>query len=116
MARRVAGPAILTRAEAAQALGIHPSTVARWAASGALPSLRTPSGERRYYRCDVEAFLNRSGVAGETPSKPVCKPTEAELADQHCPFDRSKLAILSLPTSSCEDHGCCRARRARSAG
>ena len=64
MARKLTGPAILTRAEAAQALGVHPATVARWAATGILPSFRTPSGERRYHRCDVEALLNLRGLAG----------------------------------------------------
>ena len=32
MARRLTSSEILTRAEAAQALGVHPATVARWAA------------------------------------------------------------------------------------
>jgi excisionase family DNA binding protein len=59
MARRITSPETLTRAEAAQALGVHPATVARWAAAGTLPSFRTPSGERRYRRCDVETLLNR---------------------------------------------------------
>jgi excisionase family DNA binding protein len=62
MARKLTGPAILTRAEAAQVLGIHPATVTRWATTGALPSFRTPSGERRYHICDVEALLNPRGA------------------------------------------------------
>jgi predicted site-specific integrase-resolvase len=36
--------------------------VTRWAAAGLLPCMRTPSGERRYRRCDVEELLNRPGV------------------------------------------------------
>jgi len=55
----IAGPDVLTRAETAQVLGVHPSTVSRWADSGLLPHIRTPSGERRYRRGDVEELLNR---------------------------------------------------------
>jgi excisionase family DNA binding protein len=44
---------------AAQILGVHPSTVTRWAADGLLPCVRTPSGERRYRRKDVEELLNQ---------------------------------------------------------
>jgi excisionase family DNA binding protein len=62
MIRRIVGPPVLTRAEAANVLGVHASTVTRWAAAGLLPCMRTPSGERRYRRCDVEELLNRPGV------------------------------------------------------
>jgi excisionase family DNA binding protein len=59
MTRRITGPPLLTRAEAAQVLGVHPSTVARWAAAGLLPCVCTPSGERRYLSRDVEELLNQ---------------------------------------------------------
>ena len=87
MARRLTSSEILTRAEAAQALGVHPATVARWAAAGTLPSFRTPSGERRCRRCDVEALLNRGALTNSAPSSPVEEPTEAELTGQHRQLD-----------------------------
>lgn len=59
VARRITGPEVLTRTEVAAVLGVHASTVARWASSGVLPYFRTPSGERRYHRHDVEDLLNR---------------------------------------------------------
>ena len=59
MTRRITGPPLLTRAEAARVLGVHPSTVTRWAAAGLLPCVRTPSGERRYRSHDVEELLNQ---------------------------------------------------------
>jgi excisionase family DNA binding protein len=59
MIRRIIGPPVLTRAEAAQLLGVHPSTVARWAVAGLLPCVRTPSGQRRYRSQDVEELLNK---------------------------------------------------------
>ena len=117
MARRLISPEILTRAEAAQALGVHPATVARWAAAGTLLSFQTPSGERRYRRRDVEALLNRRALADGAPSsEPVQVPTEAELTDQHRQLDPSKPTALSLPASLVEDHGCCPARPTRAAG
>jgi excisionase family DNA binding protein len=59
MTRRISGAQVLTRGEAAQVLGVHPSTVTRWAAAGLLPCVRTPSGERRYRSRDVEELVNQ---------------------------------------------------------
>lgn len=48
-------------AEAARLLGIHPSTLRRWDHKGILhPSIRTPTGERRYTEADIrEAHKNK---------------------------------------------------------
>jgi Helix-turn-helix domain len=117
MVRRLSGPEILTRAEAAHALGVHPATVARWAAAGILPSFRTPSGERRYHRCDVEILLNRRSLAaGASSSEPVHKTTETALNDQDRLLNLPSRPTLSLSPSSGEAHGCCPARPARAAG
>ena len=41
-------------AEAARMLGVHPSTLRRWDKKGILtPSIRTPTGERRYTEADI---------------------------------------------------------------
>lgn len=58
MAREIIGPGVLTCGEVAHVLGVHPSTVTRWATAGLLPCFRTPAGERRYYRREVQNFLN----------------------------------------------------------
>ena len=43
-------------AEAARLLGVHPSTLRRWDEKGILrPSIRTPTGERRYTDEDINA-------------------------------------------------------------
>lgn len=43
-------------AEAARLLGVHPSTLRRWDEKGILrPSIRTPTGERRYTDDDIDA-------------------------------------------------------------
>src|SRR5688572_17845536 len=39
--------------EAAEILGVHPTTVRHWADSGDLPSQRTPGGHRRFRRRDL---------------------------------------------------------------
>ena len=67
MIRRLSGPQVLTRAEAAQVLGVHPSTVARWASAGSLPCVHTPSGERRYRSNDVEELLNQRVMGQPEP-------------------------------------------------
>lgn len=46
---------ILRLSEAAAVLGVHPDTLRRWADSGKVPSARTPGGERRFNRADLDA-------------------------------------------------------------
>jgi excisionase family DNA binding protein len=38
-------------------LGVSLSTVRRWSDAGVLPSYRTPGGQRRYNRDQLERFL-----------------------------------------------------------
>lgn len=54
---------LLTPAEVARIFGVDPKTVARWAKTGRIPSIRTPGGHRRYRRADVDRIL-----AGEHPA------------------------------------------------
>jgi excisionase family DNA binding protein len=42
--------------EAAEILGVHPTTVRHWADSGDLPSQRTPGGHRRFRRRDLDQW------------------------------------------------------------
>jgi excisionase family DNA binding protein len=44
----------LNLSEAAELLGVHPSTVRQWADRGELPAQRTAGGHRRFRRGDVE--------------------------------------------------------------
>ena len=51
-------------AEAAKLLGVHPSTLRRWDEKGILrPSIRTPTGERRYTEADLKAITDREEAA-----------------------------------------------------
>ena len=43
--------------EAASLIGVSPTAVADWADKGLLPHFKTPGGQRRFRREDVEAFL-----------------------------------------------------------
>jgi excisionase family DNA binding protein len=69
--RRIVGPEVLTRGEVAQLLGVHPSTVARWAAAGLLLYFRTPAGERRYRRSEIQDFLNQPPRPPSPPEHPA---------------------------------------------
>jgi excisionase family DNA binding protein len=50
----------LRLSEAAALLGIHPDTLRRWADEGKVPTVRTPGGERRFYRADIEAVYGEA--------------------------------------------------------
>ena len=44
-------------------LGVHPSTLRRWDEKGILrPSIRTPTGERRYTDDDLEAVRKNTAA------------------------------------------------------
>ncbi|MER7127641.1 BldC family transcriptional regulator [Streptosporangium saharense] len=49
---------LLTPGEVARIFGVDPKTVNRWALTGRIPSVRTPSGHRRYRESDISSFLN----------------------------------------------------------
>ena len=58
----------LELSEAADYLGVHYTTLRRWADSGKVPCIRTPGGHRRFRQFDLEQFLvglsqNESGQA-----------------------------------------------------
>jgi excisionase family DNA binding protein len=51
---------LLTPGEVAELFRVGPSTVARWADTGYLASIRTPGGHRRFRRADVDALLAKA--------------------------------------------------------
>lgn len=58
--------------EAAEILGVHPTTVRAWADKGDLPSRRTPGGHRRFRRSDLEQWERA----------PASEPAEAQVMVQ----------------------------------
>jgi diguanylate cyclase (GGDEF)-like protein/excisionase family DNA binding protein len=55
--------------QAAELLGVSPTTVRRWADSGTVAARRTPSGQRRFLRHDLERQLTSSGGPAPGPSR-----------------------------------------------
>lgn len=47
----------LTVGDVAEMLHVHPDTIRRWSAQGAIKSWTTPGGQRRFRRSDIEALL-----------------------------------------------------------
>lgn len=54
---------LLRRTEAAAILGVHPKTLDANARDGLLPFVTLPSGQRRYRREDIEAYLESDRAA-----------------------------------------------------
>ena len=44
--------------DASKALGVHPTTLRRWADTGEIPVMLTPGGHRRFSRSDIEQFAD----------------------------------------------------------
>lgn len=59
---------LLTTAQAAELLNVHPNTVRNWADAALLPSYRIgPRRDRRFRRADVESLLqDGNGHAGNS--------------------------------------------------
>ncbi|MEV7008782.1 BldC family transcriptional regulator [Streptosporangium sp. NPDC051022] len=55
---------LLTPGEVARLFGVDPKTVNRWARTGRITSVRTPSGQHRYREGEVNALLY--GIADST--------------------------------------------------
>ena len=56
----------LTPSEVAGIFGVDPKTVTRWAQNGKISSFRTPGGHRRYWRSDVEAYMEANTTKVKT--------------------------------------------------
>ena len=48
---------LLTPAEVAKLLRVHPKSVTRWAQAGMIECIKTPGGHRRFRRSAVERFV-----------------------------------------------------------
>jgi excisionase family DNA binding protein len=57
---------LLTPAEVAQLFRVNPKTVARWATTGHLGSIRTPGGHRRFRETEVSALFTALSQAAPT--------------------------------------------------
>ncbi len=71
-------PLGLSTSQAAQALGVSLGTIRRWSDLGYLESYRTPGGQRRFSREQIEHFIE-SLERGARPTRDVTQP---EIQDQ----------------------------------
>ncbi len=58
----------LSLKEAARRLGVHATTLRRWADAGEIPVWLTPGGPRRFAAADVECFADRHQQARALPA------------------------------------------------
>ncbi len=63
-----ASPLGLSTSQAAHALGVSLGTIRRWSDMGYLESYRTPGGQRRFSREQIEQFID-SLQRGARPSR-----------------------------------------------
>ncbi|MBX0329426.1 helix-turn-helix domain-containing protein [Oscillochloris sp. ZM17-4] len=54
----------LSLSAASKLLGVHSTTLRRWADAGAVPVYITPGGHRRFARADIEGLAARQPLAG----------------------------------------------------
>lgn len=57
----------LSLSEASELIGVHPSTLRRWADAGTIPCTRTPGSHRRFRRVVLDRYLADKGQA--TPDR-----------------------------------------------
>lgn len=60
-------PDYISLKDAAEIIGVHPSTVRLWTDKGILPAHRTAGGHRRYKRADVELWAEHARRGGLEP-------------------------------------------------
>jgi len=60
-----ASPLGLSTSQAARALGVSLGTIRRWSDMGYLDSYRTPGGQRRFSREQIEQFVGSLQTSGD---------------------------------------------------
>jgi excisionase family DNA binding protein len=78
----------LSSTEASELLGVHQTTLRRWADAGSIPCFRTPGGHRRFRVSDLEAWMEgRQSTALTVQTEALVKNvvgfTRHEMAEQH---------------------------------
>jgi len=89
------GDRLLTRAEVAEIFQVSPSTIARWADSGQLPSVRTLGGHRRYEAKAVRELAQNLMIKEEANMENALFTVPSMYADHHVIVVRE--ALLATP-------------------
>lgn len=69
MSTVVQGPDLMLPEEVAGAFRVRTAQVTRWAKAGKLACIQTPGRHRRYFRAEVQAFLNGTPLSAEQVAK-----------------------------------------------
>jgi excisionase family DNA binding protein len=83
----------LSLSQAADFLGVHPSTVRIWSNQGLLPVHRTQGGHRRFARSELELWLhsqNDQGLHGKAPRE-LRKATQSALRNTRLQISEGRL-------------------------
>ncbi len=82
--QRASGERWLRLGEAADYLGVHPTTLRRWADEGEVLCIRTPGGRRRFTRRALDQFLaSMSGGAMEDPKHAIVELAHSPISNSH---------------------------------
>jgi excisionase family DNA binding protein len=78
----------LSLTEAGELLGVHPTTLRRWADSGSVPCFRTPGGHRRFRASDLNAWMQGKQTIALAPQSEALVQsavgyTRQEMATKH---------------------------------
>jgi excisionase family DNA binding protein len=78
----------LSLTEAGELLGVHATTLRRWADSGSIPCFRTPGGHRRFRASDLSAWIQGKQTMALAPQSEALVQsavgyTRQEMATQH---------------------------------
>ncbi len=57
----------LSLSQASKWLGVHPTTLRRWADAGDVPCFRTPGGHRRFRAADLQAWVQKTQTTALAP-------------------------------------------------
>jgi excisionase family DNA binding protein len=68
---------VFTSSQAARYLGVSLATVRRWTDAGFLTGYRTPGGQRRFSREQLDGFIASLQRTDQARSRPQEKPSEA---------------------------------------
>jgi len=82
----------LTVDGASRFLGVHPTTLRRWVAEGALPCFVTPGGHRRFRLIDLERFGQSQIQPSGQPARPRRDDSQAEMARLLIMHTRAEIA------------------------
>jgi excisionase family DNA binding protein len=71
---------VFTSSQAAEYLGVSLATIRRWTDAGHIGCYRTPGGQRRFSRAQLDNFI--SSMSQEGPAEPIdaVEPSSARVA------------------------------------